>query len=465
MSEITVSWDASPTPGASYDVFRGQTPGGEAVTPYATGVVQDPTSPITGIAPLGANQAVLTGTIFNGAGNYLEGMKVSVAGFVNAANNGVFMVVSSTASTVTVNTTALAVVESAAASLLPRPYFTDTAVLPGQIYVYKIDAVVGGVHSLESLEVISEVVPFGFTPIALGLGNAATSFEVLAGSTATNTGPSMIDGEIGVWPGTSLVGFGPPAMLSGGLHAGDFVAQQAQADLTAAFNAAMAAVSTGTKNGDIGGQTLTPGVYTASSSLAITGQLYLNAQGNPDAVWIFQIGSTLGLAAGSCVMLMNGAQSQNVFWAVGSSATLNGPSSSIVGTIMAQASITATAGVNVNGRLLARVGAVTLIDDVINMQISSLLGSYGPGLVYTVGEIIYDCVSNTFQQVVRAGTTGSILPVFSPVIGTLTHDGSVIWKSLDHSGVLITVGLPPAPANTPPPPPAPPTNVEISSEN
>jgi hypothetical protein len=432
MSEITISWDASPTPGASYDVYRGQTPGGEVVAPYATGVVQDPASVLASVDANG----VYTGTIFNGAGDWLEGMRVAFSGFANASNNGVKTVIASTATTVSVLGPTVA--ESAAGSALPRPYFTDTAVIPGQIYVYKIDAVVGGVHSAESVEVISEAVPYGYTPLALGLGNAATSFEVLAGSTVTNTGPSTVRGEVGVYPGTSIVGFGPPAMVSGGLHAGDFVAAQAQLDLTAAFNAAMASVTSGAAlTGDIGGQTLTPGVYSASSSLGITGTVELDAQGNPNAVWIFKIGSTLTLAADSAVVLVNGAQAQNVFWAVGSSATLNGPSSTMVGTIMAQASISATAGVHINGRLLARVGAVTLINDDLDMQVGGSLSVYAVNSAVLFGTVIFDCATGTFQEAVRGGSTGSTRPTFSTVLGTLTGDGTVVWESLDHSRVTL----------------------------
>ena len=464
--EITVAWDASATPGVTYNIYRGQTPGSEGATPFATGVTQDPASPLTAVAATVNGLTVYTGTPYNGTGDWLEGDLVDISGFAQPAANGRFKVRSSAAGSITVESPTNVNAETAAGSFVNRPYFTDTSVVPGQIYVYRISAVKNAQESLESVEVISEVVPYGFSPLALGLGEAATSFEVLAGSTATNVGASVIHGEVGVSPGTSLTGFGAPAQVTGQLHAGDFVAAQAQLDLTAAFNAAMASSSTATLNGDIGGMTLAPGVYTASSSMALTGQLYLDAGGNPDAVWIFQIGSTFTMATASCVMLLNGAQPQNVFWAVGSSATLNGPSSSFVGTIMAQASISVTAGVNVNGRLLARVGAVTLIDDVISLTVSGRLRDYAANTAYLFGDIVFDCVSGTFQQVLRAGSTGASRPTFTTpnIVGSLTTDGSVIWESLDHSNVVVVVGLPPAPPNTPPAPPAAPTNPAISSE-
>jgi hypothetical protein len=150
-----------------------------------------------------------------------------------------------------------------------------------------------------------------------------------------------------------------PASISGVFHAGDFVSAGAQSALTKAFNDAAARTGGVTMTGDIGGQTLGPGVYTSASSLGITGATVLDGKGNPDATWIFQIGSTLTTAAGSSVVLMGGAQASNVFWQIGSSATL-GAGSAFAGNLMAQASITLGTGVNVNGRALARVGAITM---------------------------------------------------------------------------------------------------------
>jgi hypothetical protein len=137
------------------------------------------------------------------------------------------------------------------------------------------------------------------------------------------------------------------------------VAAQAQADLVAAYNSASGQTGAVTVSGDLGGRTLAPGVYNSASSLGLTGTLTLDGQGNPDAVFIFQIGSALTTASASNVNLINGAQACNVFWQVASSATL-GTNSNFTGTLLAMQSITATTGTVVNGRMLARNGAVTL---------------------------------------------------------------------------------------------------------
>jgi len=199
---------------------------------------------------------------------------------------------------------------------------------------------------------------------AIALGSAC-SFGILAGSTVTNvTGTATtVSGDVGVWPGTAITGFGTPASITGAFHAGDTVAMTAQGDLTTAYNNAAGAAGGAILSADIGGQKLFPGVYKTTSaqpSLGITGNLTLDGQGNPNAVWIFQIVSTLTTAStNSQVILINGANSHNVFWQVGSSATL-GTTTSFTGTIMAQASITLTTGATLNGRALARTGAVTL---------------------------------------------------------------------------------------------------------
>ena len=191
-------------------------------------------------------------------------------------------------------------------------------------------------------------------PVNLG---TAASFGVLAGSTVTNTGPSIIAGNLGVSPGSAVTGF-PPGTVTGTIHAADAVAAQAQIDLTTAYNDAASRGPATPVTGDLGGQTLVPGVY-SGGALGLTGTLTLDAQGNPNAVFIFQAASTLITASASAVVLVNGANACNVFWQVGSSATL-GTTSVFVGTILALTSITATTGALVMGRLLARNGAVTL---------------------------------------------------------------------------------------------------------
>jgi hypothetical protein len=201
-------------------------------------------------------------------------------------------------------------------------------------------------------------------PPSSGLGSAC-SFGILAGSTVTNvTGTATtVSGNVGVWPGSAVTGFGPPASITGVIDAGNAVAQTAQGDLTTAYNNAAGAAGGAVLTADIGGQTLPPGVYRTTSaqpSLGITGNLTLDGKGDPNAVWIFQVQTTLTTAAGnSKVILINGAQSQNVVWQIGSSATL-GTTTVFTGTIMAQASVTATTGATLNGRALARTGGVTL---------------------------------------------------------------------------------------------------------
>jgi hypothetical protein len=195
----------------------------------------------------------------------------------------------------------------------------------------------------------------------VGLGTAA-SYSVLGGQTVTNTGPSTLSGDLGVSPGTAITGF-PPGTVGGATHAGDAQAAQAQSDLTIAYDDAAGRAPTASVAGDLVGQTLTTGVYNSTGPLALSGTLTLDGQGDPNAVFIFQIASTLITASASNVNVINGAQACNVFWQVGSSATL-GTTSSFVGTIMALTSISVTTGATVEGRALARNGAVTLDDNV-----------------------------------------------------------------------------------------------------
>lgn len=202
----------------------------------------------------------------------------------------------------------------------------------------------------------------------VNLGTAA-SFAVLAGTTITNTGPSTIGGSVGgnagVSPGTSVTGFPPGTVSDGTLHSADAAALQAQADLATAYNdAASRAVTADLSGQDLGGLTLTAGVYKFSSSAQLTGTLILDAQGDPEAVFIFQIGSTLTTASSSAVSLINGARFCRVFWQVGSSATL-GTNTEFVGHIFALTSIAAQTGATVQGQLLARNGAVTLDNNTI----------------------------------------------------------------------------------------------------
>jgi hypothetical protein len=214
---------------------------------------------------------------------------------------------------------------------------------------------------------------------AQALLGTAQSFAVLGGSTVTNTGPSIISGNLGVSPGSAVTGFPPGIVINGTIHAADAVALQAQSDVTTAYNAlAGMACNVDLTGQDLGGLTLTPGVYCFSSSAQLTGELTLDAQGNPNALFVFQIGSTLTTASNSSVRLINGARACNVFWQVGSSATL-GTATLFAGNILALASITLNTGASiVFGRALARTGAVTLDNNVISIA-GCAAGSGGGG--------------------------------------------------------------------------------------
>ncbi len=216
---------------------------------------------------------------------------------------------------------------------------------------------------------------------SVGLGTAA-SYGVLAGSGVTNTGPSVINGDLGTFPTPAVTGFegAPNGTVNGAIHQGDAAASQAKNDLTTAYNNAAGQGPPNTLATELGGKTLTPGVYTSQSgTFGITGTLTLNAQGDPDAVFIFKTASTLISASASRVSMINGAQSCHLFWKVGSSATL-GTSSAFAGNILALQSISLNDGVSVSGRLLARNGAVTLINDTVTRAAcSASTGGSGGG--------------------------------------------------------------------------------------
>jgi hypothetical protein len=205
----------------------------------------------------------------------------------------------------------------------------------------------------------------------------ADSFAVLAGSAVTNTGPSVISGDLGVSPGAAVTGFPPGTVTAGTTHAADAVALQAEGDLVTAYNDAAGRSSTATISADLAGSTLTPGVYTSASSLGLSGDLTLDARGDPNAVFVFQAGSTLTAGSASRVLLVGGAQPCNVFWQVGSSATI-GTSSAFAGNILALTSISLTTGATLNGRALARNGAVTLDTNTVTKATCAAQGTTPP---------------------------------------------------------------------------------------
>lgn len=239
----------------------------------------------------------------------------------------------------------------------------------------------------------------------ISLGSAQT-FGVLGGSAVTNTGGSTVNGNVGVAPGTSVTGFPPGVVVGGTIHSNDAVAQQAQNDLTTAYNNIASTPCTVDLTGqNLGGLTLTPGVYCFATSAQLTGALTLDALGNPNALFLFKIGSTLTTASASTVTVINGADAcDNVYWQIGSSATI-GTGSSFAGDILALTSITLTTGANTSGRLLARNGAVTLDTNNVN--------TCGPGVVCPIitvnpATLPNGTVGAAYNQIVTA--TGGTSP-------------------------------------------------------
>jgi hypothetical protein len=267
----------------------------------------------------------------------------------------------------------------------------------------------------------------------VGLGSAA-SFSVLGGSTVTNTGPTTMFGDLGLSPGSSVTG--APHVL-GGTHVDDAVAIGAKSDLTTAYNDAASRPSNGSAGTDLAGQTFLSGVRNASSSLLLSsGSVTLNAQGDPNAVFIFQIGSTLITGSNTTVSLINGAQACNVFWQVGSSATL-GTGTRFVGTVMASATITANTAATIHGRLLASTGAVNLDTNTITTSncASSASGGGGGGGTETTtpAEATKLAEANTLAEAVGSGATSGATTTLPP-IGSRTvgkHRSSV--KHPHHS--------------------------------
>jgi hypothetical protein len=270
----------------------------------------------------------------------------------------------------------------------------------------------------------------------------AKTFAVLGASTVTNTGSSVLTGDLGVSPGLAITGFFPsgPGTVTGTTHAGDAVALQAQSDVTTAYNAlASQPCNTVLTGQDLGGMTLTPGVYCFSSSAQLTGTLKLDAQGSASAVFVFQIGSTLTTASSSIVQVINtgGGSDCNVFWQVGSSATL-GTTTTLAGSILALTSITLTTGAHVSGQALARTGAVTLDGNAV-----SVCNALCPLITVNPATLLTDVPPNVpYSQTISAtgGTapyTFAVPPSSLPPGLTLTSSGLLSGTTPATTGTWI----------------------------
>ena len=272
-----------------------------------------------------------------------------------------------------------------------------------------------------------------WTPLAAGAATApslgtVTSFGVLAGSAITNTGPTSITGDVGLSPGSAVTGF-PPGTVSGAKHVDDAVSVQAKSDLTTAYNTAAGQPCTSTLTGDLGGRTLTPGVYCYPSAALLTGTLTLNGGGDPHAVFIFKVGSMLTTASNSRVALVNGGPC-GVYWQIGSSATL-GTDTAFVGTMLVNTSITLNTRANIlPGRALTQTGAVTLDSNRIirpdtcstpvasDSSATSLASSVNPSA--SGGAVV---LSSTVTSSGAGSPTGSVtFEEGSTVLGTVPLD-------------------------------------------
>lgn len=197
----------------------------------------------------------------------------------------------------------------------------------------------------------------------------ASNLAILAGSSITNTGETSVTGNIALSPGTSIGGF-PPGVLVGTLHINDLIATQAKLDLTTAYNDAAGRSSNDivTLSGNIGGLTLTPGLYKSTSSLAISsGDLTFDAKENANAVFIIQVASSFTVTSGRQIFLSGGAKAENIYWQIGSSATF-GTTSVIKGIVMAMQSITFSTGASLEGKALVQTGTVIMAGNTIVMK-------------------------------------------------------------------------------------------------
>lgn len=237
------------------------------------------------------------------------------------------------------------------------------------LFVTTIAALVAGCNNHEDPSPSSKnliVIPVQTTAQSSVILGSASTLAVLAGASITSTGATNITGDIALSPGSSIGGF-PPGIVTGTQHINNATSDQAKLDLTAAYNDLSGRTSSDivTLSGNIGGLTLTPGLYKSTSSLAISsGDLTFDAKGNSAAIFIIQIATTLTTTSGRKVILSGGALASNIFWQVGSSATF-GTTTVFKGTVLAMQSITLNTGATVDGRMLARTGSITMAANTI----------------------------------------------------------------------------------------------------
>ena len=300
----------------------------------------------------------------------------------------------------------------------------------------RLAAAVALAGSVTALIAVGQPASAGIVP-TVSLATSA-NYSVLAATTVTNTNQSVLGQSVGLSPGTEVVGFPPGVVLPPGvIAAANADTLQAQSDLTAAYvDAAGRPVEFTQVNPDLVGQTLLPGVYAATSkgALSLSGQLVLDGQGNPNAVFIFQTDSTLITSTGSTIALINGASECNVFWQVGSSATL-GSGSLFVGNILALTSITVQSSTVVRGRALARNGAVTLDNNVFTQPSCTPSTDLTPTATAPSTTVTTTTVPATTTTQV-ASTVGTI-----PVDVTITLPGTGTATSVTSSVGLVALLL------------------------
>ena len=274
----------------------------------------------------------------------------------------------------------------------------------------------------------------GQVPVPLA---STASYAVLASSTVTSTGATTLTGNLGLSPGTSVTGF-PPGTITGTKNVTTPGAAGAEANLTIAYNNASSRSNCPVSvAGNIGGQTLTPGLYRSTSSLAISsGDLTLSGGGNPDGVFIFQVASALTTTSGRTVILTDGAQAANVFWQIGSSATL-GTTSVMKGTVMAHDSISMLTGSVLNGRAMAETGEVSLAGTTIVVPTNTSTPTY-PVTFTESGLPAATSWSMSYGGVWSSSSTTTI--VFRVVSGTYAYTTDVTGYIAAPAFGTITVG-------------------------